>query len=247
MTDYRNYYVRHVMGRIGDLQFGVIGIGIALLALNYLGLVTMTDLAVFQLDVFWRRVALLALVIVFAAYCAIVYNAYGLRAIDDHGKPLSVNNPFRLFVMFLLDIAHLTIIAAMYGVLYIPDTWNLINSEACRVSLQQCLALGSNETGIIFVLGAMWHGVVATWYLVSDGRSMNVANHVGFMMAYGLAVVLGIFTAWFDGWISVLAFLAIIVGLLVVQGRRWLVDLDRAASASESGAPADRGGEEHSK
>ncbi|MDZ7685501.1 MAG: hypothetical protein U5O39_11270 [Gammaproteobacteria bacterium] len=140
-SDFRSYYVRHVMGRISDLQFGVIGIGIALLALNYLGLVTMTDLRVFQLDVFWRRVALLALVIVFAAYCAIVYNAYGLRAIDDGGKPLSVSNPFRLFIMFLLDIAHLTIIAAMYGVLYIPDTWDLLNSEACRVSLQQCLAV----------------------------------------------------------------------------------------------------------
>ncbi|MDZ7685500.1 MAG: hypothetical protein U5O39_11265 [Gammaproteobacteria bacterium] len=51
-------------------------------------------------------------------------------------------------------------------------------------------------------------------------------------------MALGIFAAWFDGWIAVLAFLVIIVSLLVVQGRRWLVDLERTTTRRLTKSPA---------
>jgi|GEM_PF-4407983 len=38
-TEDREYYAGHVMDRVNQIQLAVIGIGIAMLAINYLGLV----------------------------------------------------------------------------------------------------------------------------------------------------------------------------------------------------------------
>lgn len=223
-TDHRQYYAGHVMDRVNQIQLAVIGIGIAILAINYLGLVTV-EVAVLFSAAFWQRVVLLLLVIVFSSYTALVYNAYPVQIHEPGAGHVKGSYPMRIFALFLLDIFQVTVAACMFGVLFIPDAVQLLESPRCAggVASQACLGLPRFAIEMIFALGVLWHLAVAAWYAIADGLGQrDFPVHVVFALVYVALGALGFHFAWFDAWIAALAFAGVLATLFLVQGRRWL-------------------------
>jgi len=221
--DHREYYARHVMERVNQIQLAVIGIGIAILAINYLGLVT-ARFVVLESEYYWQRLILLLLVIVFASYTALVYNAYPVQRRKPDQSPTRVGYPIRIYSLFLLDIFQVTLAACMFGVLFIPDAAQLVNSGSCsdEITSADCLGLPKRGIEIIFVLAALWHLSVAAWYGIADGlKARDVPVHGVFGLAY---VALAAIYQWdvVGVWAAVLGFALLLTALFVVQGRRWL-------------------------
>lgn len=223
-SDHRQYYAGHVMDRVNQIQLAVIGIGIAILAINYLGLVTV-EVGVLFSSAFWQRVALLLLVIVFSSYTALVYNAYPVQIHRSGAGPVKGSYPARIFTLFLLDIFQVTVAACMYGVLFIPDAVQLLESPRCAEGVMSQSCLGLPELGIemIFALGVLWHLAVAAWYALADGLGKgDISVHVVFALLYVLLASISFYFAWFDAWIAAAAFGVVLASLFLVQGRRWL-------------------------
>ncbi len=223
-TEDREYYAGHVMDRVNQIQLAVIGIGIAMLAINYLGLVTV-EAGVLGSSAYWQRIILLLLVILFACYTALVYNAYPIQVGKSDTSPVRGRYPTRIFSLFLLDIFQVTLAACMFGVLFIPDARQLIGGEYCVTSLEgpNCLGLPEYALETIFVLGALWHLTAAVWYWIADGlRVHDVPVHCLFAIVYlGLAAA-SYLLAWFDPWVGAGGFLLVLSCLFLVQGSRWL-------------------------
>jgi len=220
----RAYYAGHVMERVNQIQMAVIGIGIAILAINYLGLVT-ADISVLKSSVFWQRVILLLLVIVFSSYTALVYNAYPVQLSDQQRKEARGGRPTRIFALFLLDIFMVTLAACMFGVLFIADAVQLLASPPCAEGIASRLCLGLPLLGIemIFLLGAAWHLLTAAWYAIADGIGVrDVAVHLGFSAIYVLLAVVNWGLDWFGPWLATASFALILTALFMIQGRRWL-------------------------
>lgn len=223
-TDHRQYYAGHVMDRVNQIQLAVIGIGIAILAINYLGLVT-AEVAVLFSSAFWQRVILLMLVIVFSCYTALVYNAYPVQLHEPGIGHVKGSYPVRIFALFLLDIFQVTVAACMFGVLFIPDAVQLLSSPQCSggVDSGACLALPELGIEMIFMLGALWHLAVAVWYAVADGiKVRDIPIHVVFAAIYVLLAGLGHYLEWFGAWAAAAAFCLVLILLFFAQGRRWL-------------------------
>lgn len=221
---HRKYYTRHVMDRVNQIQLAVIGIGIAILAINYLGLMT-AEIDVLSSPPFWQRVILLLLVILFSSYTALVYSAYLIRVDDPETSHIKGGHPVRILTLFLLDIFQATVTACMFGVLFIPDAVQLLSSPPCSEQLisQQCLGLPELAIEMIFLLGAAWHVLVTAWYVVADGfRKPDVRNHCCFASIYVLLALASFFFDWFNPWIAAASFSVVLISLFVVQGRRWL-------------------------
>lgn len=223
-TDHRQYYAGHVMDRVNQIQLAVIGIGIAILAINYLGLVTV-DVAVLSNPSFWQRVTLLLLVIVFSSYTALVYNAYPVQVQRLGNKPVKGGYPVRIFVLFLLDIFQVTVAACMFGVLFIPDAVQLLESRQCTdgFASRQCLGLPEFGVEMIFALGALWHLAVAAWYAIADGLKIrDIPIHIAFVAIYVALSTLSFHIEWFDAWAAAASFCLVLALLFFAQGRRWL-------------------------
>lgn len=223
-TDHRQYYAGHVMERVNQIQLAVIGIGIAILAINYLGLVTV-EIGVLFSPAFWQRVILLLLVIVFASYTALIYNAYPVQVHEPGYGQVKGSYPARIFALFLLDILQVTVAACMFGVLFIPDAVQLLESPQCSegVVSQQCLGLPELGVEMIFALGAIWHLAVAAWYAVADGlRIRDIPVHATFALIYVLLASASFQFDWIGPWIAAAAFCVVLVLLFFAQGWRWL-------------------------
>lgn len=223
-TDPRQYYTSHLMDSVNQIQLAVIGIGIAILAINYLGLVTV-EIDVLFTPPFWQRVILLLLVIAFASYTALVYKAYPIKIHKRRESPIRGSDPVRIFTLFLLDIFQVTLAACMFGVLFVPDAAQLLDSRKCSVGLasQQCLGLPELGIEMIFALGALWHVTVAVWYGLVDGFTERDAGvHSIFALGYVLLVAVSFYFQWFDAWIAAGSFSVVLIALFFVQGRYWL-------------------------
>lgn len=223
-TDHRQYYAGHVMDRVNQIQLAVIGIGIAILAINYLGLVTV-EIGVLFSPSFWQRVSLLLLVIVFSSYTALVYNAYPVQIHEPGNGHVKGSYPVRIFALFLLDIFQVTVAACIFGVLFIPDAAQLLASPQCSEGFASKQCLGLPELGIemIFVLGAVWHLAVGVWYAIADGfRVRDIPVHSVFAVIYVLLALASFHFQWFGAWIAAAAFCVVLALLFFAQGRRWL-------------------------
>ncbi len=222
-SEHREYYAAHVMDRVNQIQLAVIGIGIAILAINYLGLVAI-EFDVLQSEYYWQRLTLLLLVIVFASYTALVYNAYPVQARSSEGARSRVGYPLRVYSLFLLDIFQVTLAACMFGVLFIPEAVQLLDSDNCidDFTSEKCLGLPEYGIEIIFALGALWHLSVSAWYAIADGfKVRDVPVHAIFAAVY-VAMALIHQVDWFGVWSAAAGFALVLIALFVVQGRRWL-------------------------
>lgn len=215
------YYARRIMPRVQEVILAVIGLGILILALNYMNLVT-TDIAVLGVENFWKRVALVVLVIFFSSYIAITYGAY---SDDDGPAKKTVRRIGGLFALFLLDLAQITFAASMFGVLYINDAAEVLAEPVCQQLhlASPCLALPIYGQTMIFAFGALWHVTVAVWYLVAEGLGdRNVRVHVGFGASYVILIQAHLHLGWFGGWWAIAAFAIVILWVYLTQARHWL-------------------------
>ncbi len=223
---HRDYYAGHVMDRVNQIQLAVIGLGIAILAINYLSLVTF-DSDVLTSPLFWQRLVLLMLVILFASYTALVYNAYPVRMRNSESDRIVGGYPIRIFALFLIDIFQVAIAAGMFGVLFVPGAYQLHSSELCGAGLaaQGCIGFSEHAIEMIFVLGAFWHLSATAWYAISDGVGVrDVRVHGAFAVVYAGLVSVSYHVDWFGPWIAAGSFAAVLLALFLVQGQRWLSD-----------------------
>lgn len=220
----KEYYAGNAMPPVNQIQLSVIALGITILAINYISLATF-DSKVLTEVVFWQRLILLMLVILFSCYTALVYNAYWHSERPDNKEKIFPDNPLRIFALFLIDVFQVAVAAGMFGVLFIPDAFQLQVTGPCRQELTApgCLGLSGHTVLMIFSLGALWHGTAVAWYAICDrAGALDVGIHAIFSFVY-LALALGShFLGGLHPWIAAGAFAAVLTALFLVQGQRWL-------------------------
>lgn len=177
-----NPFYSKLSEKISDLILAVIALGLLVVSVEYVQFLTDYPGSLHNPE-FWKRIALTLLVIVFTAYKFIAYSAYFCT--PDNDSALASLGPWRIILMFLCDLAQVTLVAWLYAILLIGHLTSAGDSSSTND-----VTLGANVMLYLFAFMALWHLAVLIWYVLARGQGRNKTIHGGFVLVYAVAVVI---------------------------------------------------------
>ncbi len=177
-----NPFYSKLSEKISDLILAVIALGLLVVSVEYVQFLTDYPGTLHNPE-FWKRIALTSLVIIFTAYKFIAYSAYFCA--PDNASTLASLGPWRIILMFLCDLAQVTLVAWLYAILLIGH----LTSAGDNSSTNE-VTLGANVMLYLFGFMALWHLAVFIWYALARGQRYNKTIHGGFVLVYAIAVMI---------------------------------------------------------
>jgi len=174
-------FAEHVAPFVGGLLGNVVVFGLTLISIDYgVSLVAQTD--ALSSPETWRRLALLAMVVLFSTYNTVAYTVQldMYKADGPQFTPYRGTEPalWRVVVLLLIDLGQVGLTAAMFAALAVGAGESLADP------------VGPGRTGLIFAMLATWHALIFLWYAVWADDAEFPVRHLGLGVVAGVAAAL---------------------------------------------------------
>jgi hypothetical protein len=174
------FYEKYLAKIISDMTQVVVAVGLVTVLTNYTSLVMKEPAYVYSYS-FWLHIALLILTIMFTTYNLLAYTADFASQKGDTSWCGHSRSPTRIIALFLIDLAAVGILAAMYGVFVLEAG-----------SAEGHLTIEWSRLSWIAACAATWHGAMLLWHVVAGSRVTAPFAHLIFSLAFGSLAALAV-------------------------------------------------------